>query len=169
MKKSIILLFFVVSLSAAAQAHFGYVSFDEIMKVMPEYATAQADLQALQQKCENELSTADKEFNKKYAEFIDGQSSFPEIIRDKRQKELQELMDKSIEFKKQVNKTMNDARRDMMQPLRERIKEAAKKVCTDNNLDFIIDSDKDVFLGINENQGTDVTAQMKAALGIATE
>ena len=169
MKKSLFLLIALLSLTATAQSKFGYVSFREVLTAMPEYATAQADLEALQKKCENELAQSEKDFNKKYAEFIDGQESFPAIIRDKRQKELQELMEKSLEFKKEVQKTIAQARRDMMEPLRERISEAARKLCADEGFDYIIDADKDIYIAINENTGTDVTAQLKAALGIPVE
>lgn len=169
MKKSLFLLIGLLSLSAAAQTKFGYVSFREVLTAMPEYTTAQANLEALQKKCEDELTRSERDFNKKYAEFIDGQENFPVIIRDKRQKELQELMEKSLEFKKEVQNTMAKARRDMMQPLRERIAEAARKLCAEEGYDYIIDADKDLYIAINENTGTDVTAQLKAALGIPSE
>jgi len=104
MKKSLFLLIALLSLSATAQSKFGYVSFREVLTAMPEYATAQADLDALQKKCEDELAQSEKDFNKKYAEFIDGQATFPEIIRDKRQKELQELMEKSLALRKRCRR-----------------------------------------------------------------
>lgn len=169
MKKSIFLLIALLSLTATAQTKFGYVSYSEVLTAMPEYAAAQANLESLQQKCEKELAQSEKDFNKKYAEFIEGQESFPALIRDKRQKELQELLEKSIEFKKEVQKTLAEARKEMMQPLRERIAEAARKICVEQGLDYIIDADKENFIAFNESTGADVTAQLKAALGIAVE
>lgn len=169
MKKNLFLIIALLSLSATAQTKFGYVSFHEVLTAMPEYAAAQADLEDLQKKCEKELTQSEKDFNKKYAEYIDGQETFPALIRDKRQKELQELLEKSIEFKKDVQKTMAQARCDMMQPLRERIAEAARKLCVDEGYEYIIDSDKELYIAINETTGTDVTAQLKAALGIPSE
>lgn len=169
MKKYLFLLITLLSLSATAQSKFGYASFHEVLTAMPEYVAAQADLEALQNKCDKELAQSEKDFNKKYAEFIDGQESFPALIRDKRQKELQELLEKSIEFKKEVQKTMNQARCDMMKPLRERIAEAARKLCAEEGFEYIIDSDKELYIAINETTGTDVTAQLKAALGIPAE
>ena len=169
MKKTLFLLIALLPLAVTAQTRFGYVSFHELLTAMPEYASAQASLESLQKKCEDELAISEKDFNRKYAEFIDGQESFPAIIRDKRQKELQELMEKSLAFKKEIQKAMAQARRDMMQPLRERITVAAQKLCADEGYDYIIDTDKDCYLAINEAAGVDVTVPLKVALGIPVE
>jgi len=64
---------------------------------------------------------------------------------------------------------MAQARRDMMQPLRERVAEAARKLCVEEGYDYIIDADKDLYIAINETTGTDVTAKLKAALSIPAE
>lgn len=167
MRRSIILLAVVFfTLTTAAQSKFGYVSFREVMTSMPEYATISAELKTLETKCQSELAASEKEFNKRYSEFIDGQEGFPEIIRVKRHKELQELMEKSIDFKKEANKTIADARREMFAPLRDKVMEAVKAVCIDGSYDYILDTDKEAYLFINEGNGTDVTAKVKSALGI---
>ena len=46
------------------------------------------------------------------ADFIEEQSTFPDNIRIKRHKELQELMEKTIAFKDEVNRAMREARRE---------------------------------------------------------
>ena len=80
MKRLFIMLLAAVSLTAAAQSKFGYLSYKEIITAMPEYTQVQADLQDLRAKCEEEVNRSDREFTKRYTEFIDGQSSFPDII-----------------------------------------------------------------------------------------
>ena len=85
-------------MSAIAQSKFGYVSYKEILKALPEYAIVEKDLTDLQGKYEAEIVRSEREFNQKYAEFIEDQASLPENIRLKRHTELQELMEKSIRF-----------------------------------------------------------------------
>lgn len=163
------MLLATVSLTAAAQSKFGYLSYREIITAMPEYAQVQADLQELRAKCEDEIKRSDREFNKRYTEFIDGQASFPDIIRTKRQKELQELMDRSIAFKKEVEQTMSSARAELMKPLKEKVDLALQAVCIESGYDYILNTDRDAYLYINEANGTDITTRVKAMLGILTD
>lgn len=160
------MLLAAVSLTAAAQSKFGYLSYKEIITAMPEYTQVQADLQDLRAKCEEEVNRSDREFTKRYTEFIDGQSSFPDIIRTKRQKELQELMDRSIAFKKDVEQTIRDARVELMKPLKEKVDLALQAVCIEGGYDYVLNTDRDAYLYINEANGTDITARVKAMLGI---
>ena len=61
-------------------ARFGYLSYSSVIRLMPEYVSAQKKLARLQEKYEAELQRSDKEFNRKYVEFLEGQQDFPENI-----------------------------------------------------------------------------------------
>lgn len=165
MKRTLFVLLALVSImTVTAQSRFGYVSYMEIVKALPEYSIVDAHLDELQGKYEAEIQRADREFNQKYAEFIDEQSQFPDNIRIKRHKELQELMEKSMAFKDEVNRAMLEAREEMMKPLYEKVDEAVMKICVDGGYDYIIDSDNRMYIAINPLNGTDITEQLKQAL-----
>lgn len=162
------LLFFLafVAASAMAQSKFGYVSYKELVKSLPEYNIVQGHLDDLQTKYEAEVERSDREFNQKYADFIEGQSQFPDNIRIKRHKELQELMEKSMAFKDEVRRVMREARHEMMQPLHEKVDEAVMKVCVDGDYDYVLNTDDKAYIAINPRSGTDITEQVKQELGI---
>lgn len=166
MKRSLLTLLTLVTITATAQTKFGYVSFNEILTALPEYAVAEKDLGKLQANCEEEIARAEKEINQRYSEYIDGQSNFPEIIRVKRQKEIQELMEKSLAFKQEANKTLREARQERMKPLRDKVSEAIQKVCDNEGYDYILDTDRQPYLAINKKKGFDVTAAVKKQLDI---
>ena len=71
MKRYILIALALVSMSVSAQSKFGYVSYSSILKAMPEYSIVSAQLDELQAKYEAEITRSDREFNIKYAEFID--------------------------------------------------------------------------------------------------
>ena len=56
-----------MSTTLMAQSRFGYVSYVEIVKALPEYAIVEAHLDELEAKYEAEMERADREFNQKYA------------------------------------------------------------------------------------------------------
>lgn len=153
-------------MTAVAQSKFGYVSYMEIVKALPEYNLVEAHLDELQAKYEAEIERSDREFNQKYTDFIEEQSQLPDNIRIKRHKELQELMEISMEFKAEVNRTMREARKEMMKPLYEKVDEAAMKVCVDGGYDYILNTDNRMYIAINPQNGKDITALLKQELKI---
>lgn len=153
-------------MTAMAQSKFGYVSYKEIVKALPEYTVVEVHLDELQAKYEAEIERSDREFNQKYADFIEVQSQLPDNIRIKRHKELQELMEKSMAFKHEVNSAMREARREMMKPLHDKVDEAVMKVCVDGGYDYILNTDNHAYVAINPANGADVTEQLKQMLNI---
>lgn len=166
MKRNLFILLALISMTAMAQSRFGYVSYREIVRMLPEYSIVEAHIDELQAKYEAEIERSDREFNQKYTDFIEEQSQFPDNIRMKRHKELQELMEKSIAFKKEVNHAMREARAEMMKPLYEKIDEAVMVLCVDGDYDYILNTDERVYIAINPQKGEDITEQLKQALKI---
>ena len=169
MKRYILISLALVSMTVAAQSKFGYVSYSSILKALPEYNIVSTQLDELQAKYEAEITRSDREFNIKYAEFIEEQSKFPDNIRIKRHKELMELMEKSMAFKDEINNAMREARREMMQPLRNKIDEALQELCEDGGYDYILNTDDRAYVAINPKHGKDVTEKLKKALTSAQE
>ncbi len=66
----------LLPLLASAQVKIGYFSYQEAFESMPEYALAQANLKDLKSKYDAETRRVEDEFNRKYEEFLDGQSDF---------------------------------------------------------------------------------------------
>lgn len=83
----------------AAVLSFGYFSYKAVMEQMPEYATAQRTLSTLRAKYDAEMKRVEDEFNMKYEQFLEGQHDFAPSILQKRQAELQDLMQKNQAFK----------------------------------------------------------------------
>lgn len=166
MKRNLLILLAFVAASAMAQSKFGYCSYKELLKALPEYNLVESHLDELQAKYEAEVERSEREFNQKYADFIESQSQLPDNIRNKRHKELQELMEKSIAFKDEVHRAMREARREMMQPLYEKVDEAVMKVCVDGYYDYILNTDDRTYIAINPISGENVTDKVKKELDI---
>ena len=166
MRRYILTLLSLVAMGAMAQSKFGYVSYMEMVKALPEYSIVVTHLDELQAKYEAEIARSEREFNQKYSDFIEEQHNFPENIRVKRHKELQELMEKSIAFKDEINRAMREARREMMQPLHDKVDEAVMKVCIDNKYDYVLNTDDRAYIAINPQSGNDITEQVKKELKV---
>lgn len=161
----VLLVAFHLSLTTAkAQASFGFLSYDTALKTMPEYAEAKAGIDRLKTQFEGEMKRAEEEFNSKYEDFMEGQRDFAESIRNKRQSELQELMEKNMAFKKEAQRLLKNAEDAAMKPLHEKLAAAIKTVGQERGLAFILNTDGNTLPYVDEAQGEDVTELIRIEL-----
>lgn len=172
MKKTVLfLLLTVVSLAVSAQdtkdsvaIKFGYLSYDSVMVAMPEYAEFKTNMAQLREQYEAEQKRVENDFNKKYEEFLDGQATFPKTILQKRQSELQEMLDRNIDFKKQSLKMLNDVEANLMNNIKTTINTAVSIVAQERGFAFVLNTDKEAVPFINPAQGEDITEAVKKLL-----
>ena len=138
------------------------MSYSAVIHQMPEYIQAQEKLALLQKRYDEELARADKEFNLKFAEFLDGQKTFPENILLKRQKELQDLMEKSIQFKSEMQTLLEKARKDFGLPVEEKLNTIIADVAKQLQLEYVLNTDNNACPYINKEAGVDITALVKS-------
>lgn len=147
--------------------HFGYLSYDEVMKAMPEYAQAMRSLEELKKSYDAEMERAEQDFSKKFIEYIDGQRSFPENIMLKRQKELQLLMQQSVQFKQEAQELLTKAETELMAPVRARLNEAIEAVGRKHNYAYVLNTDANAYPYISGNgEAENCTDAVLTQLGI---
>lgn len=165
MKKLFLLIVLgVLSLTANAQTRFGYFSFDNVLKSMPDYVMAQRSIDDLRQKYDAEMKRAEDEFNSKYEEFLDVQKDLVPAILRKRQAELQEMMQKNINFKNESQRLLKQAEADAFAPVKNKLYNALTKVGQAQGYAFILNTDGDVCPYVNPEIGEDATELIKEAL-----
>ena len=165
MKKLFLLIVLgVLSLTANAQTRFGYFSFDNVLKSMPDYVMAQRSIDDLRQKYDAEMKRAEDEFNSKYEEFLDVQKDLVPAILRKRQAELQEMMQKNINFKNESQRLLKQAEADAFAPVKTKLYNALTKVGQAQGYAFILNTDGDACPYVNPEMGEDATELIKEAL-----
>lgn len=161
------LILMLLPFGAAAQSYFGYLNYRQVLEQMPAYAQAQKDLAELRQKYQNEAQRGETEFQKKFVDFLQGQSEFPQSILLKRQTELQALMDNGVEFRRQMGTLLEQAEKDLMAPVQAKLAEAIQAVAVQRNFHFVLNTEDRNTLYINNNAGEDITQAVLVQLGLA--
>ena len=141
----------------SAAFHFGYLSYDGALMAMPDYAAVQHSLSDLRRKYESEMSRVEKEFNKKYEEFLEGRADFPPSILRKRQTELQELMDRNVAFREEARQELKKAEAEALAPLRSRLDAVIADVAASHHLAFVLNTDQNACPYVSPVMGIDVT------------
>ena len=166
MRKFIFILMLLPMALMAQTNTFGYFRYSKVMEQLPEYAQVLKEYNELKKRCDTEIARNEEELTRAYVAYLDGQNEFPEPILRKRQKELQELVDKSIVFREELASWLAGAQDSLMSPLRAKIDDAVGRVCLHNNLAYIIDLDNAGYKFINPVCGFDITRALLGTLGI---
>ena len=150
--------------SSATTMKFGFLSYDSVKQSMKEYAEMQQQVAAMRSAYEAEMKRVENDFNKKYEEFLDGQKNFPKTILQKRQSELQEMLDKNIAFKNESLRILNEQESQLMESINLMVKICVQQVGQKHGYAFILNTDADAIPWLNPEMGEDVTEEVKALL-----
>lgn len=146
--------------SQTPQLRFGYLSCDSALHALPAYATAMRSLSDLRAKYDAEMKRVEDEFNSKYELFLEGQRDFAPSIRQKRQAELQELMEKNMAFKKEAQDLLSKAEKDAITPLKKTIQATITRIGQQKGLAFVVNTDGESMPYLNTTMGVDITEEV---------
>ena len=168
-KLTFILMMALMGLTGYAQSEraavkFGYLSYEAVMQAMPEYGEMETSMAQLRAQYEAEQQRVEDDFNKKYEEFLDGQATFPKTILQKRQSELQEMLDKNIAFKKESQQLLRKAQTEAEAPLKQKLGQALAKIGKERGYAFIVNTDGNAMPWLNTEQGENITEAVKEIL-----
>ncbi len=145
---------------------YGTVRYDSLLRAMPEYGVMQIQLQKLRQQYADEAAYNEMDFKRQFAEFLQGQKDFPQNILLKRQRDLQEAMEKGLAFRHDADSLLRQAAIDMERPVRQILDDAIRAAGRERGYDCIINLDSNAAPFVNpalaENAVPFITARLAA-------
>ena len=150
--------------TANAQGKFGHVNTQEIIQAMPEYQKAQTEIKALQDQYEADLKSMQDELQKKAEAFDKEQATLPDNIKQRRNQELQDMYTKIQQSFQDNQQALQKASGEKMQAIQTKVLDAIKSVGSAGNFTYIVEMGSLPY--ISTTLSTDVTAQVKAKLGL---
>ena len=164
LKKLLVVALLALPICVSAQdLKFATVNLQAIFQVMPETSAATAALQDKQKKYESELSKMAEELQTKYAAITEQKDSLPENILNARLAELQEIEQRTENFRRMAAEDIQAEQEKLMAPIQEKLIIAVKEVGTEGNYVYVLDETGVVFKG---TMTEDITPKVKAKLGI---
>ena len=141
----------------AQQMKIGYFSYNAVLKATPDYISAMSSIENLRKQYDAEIQIAQKDFNDKYENFIENQSGMAEAIREKRQSELQSILERNMAFKQESDRLLAKAEEEALAPLRSKLDNAIRALGSERDFIAILNTDNNAVPYINPGIGEDVT------------
>ncbi|MBQ7742646.1 MAG: OmpH family outer membrane protein [Bacteroidaceae bacterium] len=164
MKKLIIAALLLAPAALFAQK-FGHFNSMEIIQAMPEFVTAQNELQTLGDQYQKELQAMQDEWNRKVENFTAQRDSLPPVVLERRQQEIQELGKRYQATAEKYQQELSNMEEEKMTEIRQKVLGAVKQIGDAGGYVYIMDSSTGIPY-ISATLSTDITAELKTKLGI---
>ena len=161
MKKVILMALLLVPMSIFAQK-FGHFDSSAIIQLMPEYTTAQTEIQQLQAQYENDLKRMQDELKKKSEEYDKEKANLLDNVRQRRETELQDLYNRIQQSYQDNQKSLQET---SLQAISDKMLGVIKQIGTEGGYVYIMDVSAGIPY-ISTTLSTDVTADIKQKLGL---
>lgn len=163
MKKLFLALMMLAPMAAFAQK-FGHINSQEVMQAMPEATQMRTEMEALQKQYEADEKAMIDEYQKKVEAYQKDEATMPDNMKQRKIQEIQEMEQKITQARQDNAQALQKAYADKLTPIQNKVIEAIKSVGNAGGYVYIMETNSIPF--INTTLSTDVTAQVKAKLGI---
>ena len=164
MKKTILTLLVALPMSVFAQK-FAHINSAEIIQAMPEYTTAQTEIQAQAKLYEDELKRMQDELKTKMEDYQKNEATMVDAIKQRRQQELEELNNRLEQYYQTSQQDLQKLQQTKLAAISEKVGKAIKEVGDAGGYIYVMDTTSGIPY-ISTTLSTEVTAQVKAKLGV---
>lgn len=167
--KTVVAIAFVaimaVTTTASAQK-IGYINVAEVIQIMPDMKTATAEFETYAKEIQTQFQALNSEFSTKSQDFGAKSSTYTDLIRQQKEKELQDLATRIQEFEQAAQADMQKKQDDLMAPIVAKVKDALTKVSKENSILFVLDTANQGIPYYNEAAMTNMLPLVKKSLGL---
>ncbi|GAA4446144.1 OmpH family outer membrane protein [Ravibacter arvi] len=169
MLRSLFICFLLLTTGGLASAQkFGYVDMEFIMSKLPEYATAQAEIDKLSDSWAKEIQDKMAAVDAMQRELMAEEVLLTEELKKKRRDQIREKELETREYNNKVfgmNGMLFQKKKELMKDVMDKVQRALDKVAVQRKLDMIIDKSSD-FVLVYTNPRHDYTDYVLEELGI---
>lgn len=169
MKKTFILIvatLFAFGGTAMAQKNIkiGHINSNDLMQIMPGRDSAQTVLQAEVADLETTLKSMQAEAEKRYNDYVANQAGWTDLIRQTKQREIQDMASRIEEFQQNAQKQLQDREQELLKPIIDRAKKAIEDVAKEGGYTYILDAGTAAVLYSQDSD--DIMPLVKKKLGL---
>ena len=127
-----------IALAVNAQK-FGHITSEQLLQAMPEYDSAQMQVQDLRSQYDLEIERIQVEINKKIEEFNQSESTMSDLIREAKASEVQEMQVRLQNFAQTAQQDLQQQSMVMIQPVMDKARGAIDEVAKEQGLLYVFD------------------------------
>jgi outer membrane protein len=144
MKKFIAIFALFVALTAStnqatAQQKLAYINSEELISLMPEYAVAKKAMDAFSKDFSDQFEKMQKEAQTKNDEFVKGEKTMTEAMREIKDAELRGMVENMQKFQQKAQEKIQAKQAELLKPITIKAEEAIREVAKANGITYVFD------------------------------
>lgn len=149
---------------AKAQSKIGYINTNQLMELLPEMKTLQAQMQAYQKTFADQYTQLTSEYQTKVNDYTAKRATMTDASRTAAEGELTDMQTRIKTFQDNAQKQIEAKSNELLKPLTDKVRAAITQVATAKGYSYVLDSSQ-VELLVSP-PGDDLIVPVKAALGL---
>ena len=166
--KSILKSFVVAALTLSSASTFAqkaaFIDLDSLLSIMPEMTEAKKVSADYYKTLTGTLEAFNKELTDKNAEFQANEKNYTELIKNTKQKEIQDLYQRIQDFQQQAQTDFQKKNEDLTKPIHDKAVKSIEKVAKAKGYKMVVDASVGVLL--YKDPADDLFNAVKVDLGI---
>lgn len=164
MKKSILIIAVTLLSTIGMAQKYGHLNAQEVLKALPEYKQAQAEIERYSSQKQQQLMTMQQTLQTEYKKLMDEveAGTLTPSVQKSRESDLMEMQQSVQEAAQKAEKKLVEKEQALLDPMIKKVTEAIKKVGKDNNFNYIFDTSAGAVVYFDG--GTDVSELVKKEL-----
>ena len=154
-------LFIGATCFMSAQSKIAHIDTQELIKAMPEYKAAQAEIEKLGETYQAQIQDSLKELDNKLKQYNAEAESQTEETNVERMKEVEGMKQSLSQFQQNAQQDLQKKEFDLLKPITDKAKVAIEKVAAAQGFDYVLEA-----AGLIVKKGKDLLADVKAEMGI---
>ena len=153
-----------IASNSFAQQKVGHINADAVIAAMSDYEEARKQIEAYQKEHQEAYETIYKEFENKRTTYEEKKDSYTTSIREQKEKELSELMQRLQEYPTIVQRGEQELGQKLMTPIQEKVMAAIDKVAKANGFSYVVSTM--ALMYADDALMTDLVPLVKKELGL---
>jgi len=165
-KLIIIAIFLFSGTTVNAQNYkFGHINSQELLSIMPERDSAEAEIQQYAKDLEGQLEIMNVEYNNKLNDYVEKRDNLTPLVKQTKEQELNEIQKRIQDFTTSAEQELQQQNAQLIQPIILKAEKAIKDVAKENGFTYIFDLSRGSVIYFSE-QSEDILPLVKKKLGL---
>lgn len=156
---------FVLGLGITNAQKIGHINTQELLAIMPEADSAQAQVEKEAKELEDQLEMLQVEYNNKLEQYNKDRDKLSEVILQTKEQELIDYQQRIQKFRMNAEQGIQKRNQQLFQPILDKANKAIEEVAQENGFTYILDSGTGVLVYMSDDS-KDILPMVKKKLGI---
>ena len=129
----------ILSINSYAQNKLGYIDSQELLLLLPERKTAEAEVQTFAKSLESQLQAMTSEYQQSVQDYQANEASYDDLVKQDKISEITGLEQRIQSFQQNAQQALQTKEQELLEPILAKARKAIEDVATEGNYTYIFD------------------------------